>query len=245
MQNIRCLSVGLTLSTLVANFTAWATISALSSQNSHIILRSSFGLDAAQLPARLVIASIYSFLAWVVIFLWILLPHFWGILVVMFPVVLIAYIVTMYSSFGRLVIYSRAMQETEIFKEEEANQMSSTRLAEELLKKAQREKKKKAPVPLYYRSQAEISKQLSVLRSQSRDCQNDDLGFESDHASQYVRRILGSSSTNEERILEQEEDEENGLPQSTNYDQYDGGPLRPRSGIRRGLDENSMQSPGR
>lgn len=233
MQNIRCLSVGLTLSTLVANFTAWATISALSSQNSHIILRSSFGLDAAQLPARLVIASIYSFLAWVVIFLWILLPHFWGILVVMFPVVLIAYIVTMYSSFGRLVIYSRAMQETEIFKEEEANQMSSTRLAEELLKKAQREKKKKAPVPLYYRSQAEISKQLSDLRSQS--C----VGFESDHASQYVSRILSLSSTNEERIPEQEEDEENGLPQSTKYDQYDGGPLRPRSGIRRGLDENS------
>jgi hypothetical protein len=70
---ILCISIGLTLSTLVANFTAWAIIGAVSPQNSHAILRSSLGLDAAQLPARLVIISIYCFVIWMMVSLCILI----------------------------------------------------------------------------------------------------------------------------------------------------------------------------
>ena len=73
---ILCISIGLTLSTLVANFTAWAIIGAVSPQNSHAILRSSLGLDAAQLPARLVIISIYCFVIWMMVSLCILIEMF-------------------------------------------------------------------------------------------------------------------------------------------------------------------------
>ena len=245
-----CISIGFTLSTLVANFTAWAIIGAVSPQNSHAILRSSIGLDAAQLPARLVILSIYCFLVWVILFIYILVPHIWGIVIASFPVVLIAYIVIMYSSFGRLVIYSRAMQQKEIFKDEEDDNMSSKRLFEELLKLAEKEKHKKAPLPLYYRSKTELQRQLCALRSQSQDS---DSGFESVHASHYLSQILSSSGHFDDKSLpgiadletmEEEADEENSLPQSTNPDEGEDGmsSLRPRSGMRRGYSDPSSQA---
>ena len=243
-----CISIGFTLSTLVANFTAWAIIGAVSPQNSHAILRSSIGLDAAQLPARLVILSIYCFLVWVILFIYILVPHIWGIVIALFPVVLIAYIVIMYSSFGRLVIYSRAMQQKEIFKDEELS-MSSKRLFEELLKLAEKEKQKQAPLPLYYRSKTELQRQLCALRSQSQDS---DSGFESVHASHYVSQILSSSGHFDDKSLpgiadletmEEDADEENSLPQSTNPDEGEDGmsSLRPRAGMRRGYSDPSSQ----
>ena len=242
-----CISIGFTLSTLVANFTAWAIIGAVSPQNSHAILRSSIGLDAAQLPARLVIVSIYCFLAWIILFIYILVPHVWGIVIALFPVVLIASIVIMYSSFGRLVIYPRAMQHKEIFKDEEDDNMSSKRLFEELLKLAEKEKRKQAPLPLYYRSKTELQRQLSALRSQSQDS---DMGFESVHASHYVNQILSSSGHFDDKSLpgiadletmEEEADEENGLPQSTNPDEVEDriSPLRPRLSMRRGYSDPS------
>lgn len=199
---VLCLSIGLTLSTLVANFTAWAIIGAVSPQNSHAILRSSVGLDAAQLPARLVILSIYCFVAWVVLFIWILVPHVWGYVIAIFPIVLIAYIVTLYSSFGRLVIYSRAMQQHEIFEEDEDNHMSSTRLFEELLKLAEKEKGKQSPLPLYYRSKKELHAKLSELRHQEQE-DSVDMGFESAHASQYVSKILDSSGHQDLQLVQE------------------------------------------
>ncbi|KAL7544035.1 hypothetical protein ACHAXR_013479 [Thalassiosira sp. AJA248-18] len=189
-----CISIGLTLSTLVANFTAWAIIGAVSPHNSHAILRSSVGLDAAQLPARLVILSIYCFVVWVMLFIYILLPYVWGFVIALFPVALIAYIVILYSSFGRLVIYSRAMQQKEIFKGEEDNHMSSRRLFEELLTKAEREKKKQSPLPLYYRSKRELSQKISDLRrSHQKGGHEVDMGFDSCHATTYVSKILDAS----------------------------------------------------
>lgn len=187
-----CVSIGLTLSTLVANFTAWAIIGAVSPHNSHAVLRSSIGLDAAQLPARLVILSIYLFVAWIMMFIFILAPPIWGYFIVLFPVVFIWYIVVFYSSVGRLVIYSRAMQQREVFMEEEENSLSSKRLTEELLKRAEKEKKKNSPLPLVYRSRRELSERLTDLRIKE---QEDfvDMGFGSTHASNYVNQILGSS----------------------------------------------------
>ena len=189
---VLCVSIGLTLSTLVANFTAWAIIGAVSPQNSHAILRSSVGLDAAQLPARLVILSIYAFLTWIMIFIFILLPYIWGFVIALFPVVLIGYIVVLYSSFGRLVIYSRAMQQKEIFKGDEDTRMSSRRLFEELLERAEMEKDKQSPLPLYYRSKKELSETLSSLRKRERE-EVVDMGFGSTQATKYVTKILNAS----------------------------------------------------
>ena len=238
---VLCISIGLTLSTLVANFTSWAIISAVSPQNAHSVLRSSIGLTAAQLPARLVILSIYSFVGWIMLFLYILAPPIWGFILALFPVALIAYIVIIYSSFGRLVIYSRAMQQKQIFNGCEDNEMSPCRLFEELLKMAEEEKEKKAPLPLYYRSKEELSRQLSELRSQSRVNDN---GFGSASAHKYVNKILNSSARHYPEMDDLSlEDEENGLPlpQSTYSDgDVEEGGLRPRTV--RGHSSNSSRS---
>jgi len=225
---VLCISIGLTLSTLVANFTAWAIISAVSPQNAHTVLRSSIGLTSAQLPARLVILSIYSFVGWMMLFLYILAPPIWGFILALLPVALIAYIVIIYSSFGRLVIYSRAMQQKQIFNGCEDNEMSPSRLFEELLKMAEEEKEKKAPLPLYYRSKEELSRQLSELRSQSRANDN---GFGSASAHKYVNKILNSSARHYPAMDDLSlEDEENGLPQSTYSDgEVEEEGLRPRT----------------
>ncbi|KAL7539420.1 hypothetical protein ACHAWF_006404, partial [Thalassiosira exigua] len=187
-----CTSIGLTLSTLVANFTAWAIIGAVSPHNAHAILRSSVGLDAAQFPARLVILSIYCFVGWIVMFMFTLLPLVAGIVIAVCTVSMIGYIVILYSSFGRLVIYSRAMRHREIFDGEEDNHMSSKRLFEELLKMAEKEKAKGSPLPLYYRSKRELSEKISYMRAQEEQ-EYEDMGFGSEHASRYVENILSSS----------------------------------------------------
>ena len=125
------------------------------------------------------------------LFIYILLPNIWGFVIALFPVVLIAYIVILYSSFGRLVIYSRAMQPKEIFKREEENSMSTTRLFEELLTRAELEKKKQSPLPLFYRSKRE----LSEAKEQNRFMDN---GFDSTHAVSYVGKISCSSGHHED-----------------------------------------------
>eukprot|EP00571_Detonula_confervacea_P001923 CAMPEP_0172318564 /NCGR_PEP_ID=MMETSP1058-20130122/35235_1 /TAXON_ID=83371 /ORGANISM="Detonula confervacea, Strain CCMP 353" /LENGTH=205 /DNA_ID=CAMNT_0013033421 /DNA_START=909 /DNA_END=1526 /DNA_ORIENTATION=- len=85
------------------------------------------------------------------------------------------------------------MQQNEIFKDEEdVFDMSSRRLFEELLKKAEKEKKRKAPLPLYYRSQSELSHRIFQLQTREQE-ELVDMGFESTHASQYVSKILDSS----------------------------------------------------
>lgn len=90
------------------------------------------------------------------------------------------------------MIYSRAMQQKEIFKGGEDNHMSSRRLFEELLAKAEKEKTKKSPLPLYYRSKRELSEKISEMRVQENE-ELMDMGFGSSHASQYVDKILDSS----------------------------------------------------
>jgi len=123
------------------------------------------------------------------------------------------------------------MQQKQIFNGCEDNSMSPSRLFEELLKMAEEEKEKKAPLPLYYRSKAELSRQLSELRSQSRD--NVDNGFGSASAHKYVNKILNSSARHYPEMDDLSlEDEENGLPlpQSTYSDgEVEEEGLRPRT----------------
>jgi len=160
-----CISIGMTLSTLLANFTAWAIIGAVHSANSHAVLRSSIGLYAAQLPARMVVLSIYCFVIWVVLFLFELLPVPWSFIVVLFTFALVMHIVVVYSAFGRLVMFNKAMRKDAIFQGEE-DSMTPQRLFEELLKRALEEKGEDTPLPLHYRRKTEIRRQVSKLVSE-------------------------------------------------------------------------------
>lgn len=183
-----CISIGMTLSTLLANFTAWAIIGAVSSHNSHAVLRSSIGLYAAQLPARMAVLSIYCFVIWVVLFLFQLLPNPWSYIVTIFIFVMFVHIVLVYSAFGRLVMYTKAMRKDEIFKEEEEDSMTANRLSEELLNRAMEEKKKNTPLPLYYRKKIEIQKQVSKLMV---SCHGVDEGYgQNQNVGAYLSNIL-------------------------------------------------------
>lgn len=59
------LSILFAVAALFSNLTAWSIFIVLSPQNAALILRSSMGLYAAQLPNRLVIISLYLFFAWI------------------------------------------------------------------------------------------------------------------------------------------------------------------------------------
>mmetsp|Transcript_3512 Transcript_3512/g.8178 ORF Transcript_3512/g.8178 Transcript_3512/m.8178 type:complete len:390 (-) Transcript_3512:318-1487(-) len=191
---ILCISIGMTLSTLLANFTAWAIVGAVSPQNSHAILRSSIGLYAAQLPARLVLLSIYCFVVTVALFIFILLPRVWCFIIAIFPIALIGHIVFVYSAFGRLVMYTKAMRREEIFECEEEDSMTPKRLFEALLKRSHEEKARDTPLPLFYKTRTEITEQISNLRSRSDFVENgwdgEDGGRKSGGSEDYLEKIL-------------------------------------------------------
>lgn len=57
-------SIIVTGSAILANFTAYGIFRGLAEANAHLVLRSTMGLYAAQLPSRLTVLSIYLFFAW-------------------------------------------------------------------------------------------------------------------------------------------------------------------------------------
>ena len=218
---VLCVSIGTTLSSLVANFTAWAIVGSVSPQNAHAIIRSSVGLQATQLPARLVITSIYLFAGWLMMFMGILLPDIWAFAIALIPVVLIGYIVGLYSILGRLIIYSKGMRHREIFNEDVHNTMTPRRLSEELAKKAQSQKARKTPLPLYYRGKTELSRQLTDLRNNAQQSSNIDCG-DSLHFDEYVDQILSQSMHRNAAV-----DIETDLEEGRNADDDDLGDLLP------------------
>ena len=68
------ISAVLTLLGLISSFTAWSMVSAVSPANAHCIFRSSIGQYVAELPGRFIVCSIYTFLLWLILFFFLLLP---------------------------------------------------------------------------------------------------------------------------------------------------------------------------
>lgn len=102
-------SVIVTLLGLMSTFTAWGMVSSVSDVNAHCILRSSIGQYVAELPGRFTVTAIYSFLLWVTLFFFLLLPPgFWSILLVLVTVVLFVHVVTVFSAFGRIIMHTGA-----------------------------------------------------------------------------------------------------------------------------------------
>lgn len=141
---VLCGCIPLTLSTLVATFTAWAVVSVVSDRNSHVFLRSSVGLYAAQLPSRLIVCSIYLFLLWVILFLWTLLPRLWATVITVVSASLFVYVVSFYSRVGRLVMYAGAMGNKRILTTEEEESMMPWQLYCAMLEKAKNTKSRKS-----------------------------------------------------------------------------------------------------
>ena len=108
-------SVICTLFTIMTTFTSWSIVSVISDANSHALLRSSIGQYACFLPSKLIVAAIYSFIVWIGLFVYIMMPHFWSIIVIAAILLLFFHVMAVYSAFGRLILHSGAMGDSPIF----------------------------------------------------------------------------------------------------------------------------------
>jgi hypothetical protein len=98
-----------TLMALVATFTLWGMISAISDTNTHALLRSSIGQYVISLPPRFVVAALYLFVFWLVLFFMDLVTGPCRVLLALVIVFLFFEVVVPLSAFGRLIIHTGAM----------------------------------------------------------------------------------------------------------------------------------------
>jgi hypothetical protein len=134
------LSIIFTLFSLIITFTAWGMVSAISDENAHCILRSSIGQYIGELPHRFIIASIYTFLLWIIMFIFLLISVGpWSILLVVLILALFVHVMTAFSSFGRIVLHTAAMAPNPIFEESYEKSLTPQLLQEQLYIKAKAE----------------------------------------------------------------------------------------------------------
>lgn len=146
------MSVFLTLFTILSTFTAWGMVSAVSDSNSHCLLRSSIGQYVTQLPSRFIVAALNSFLLWVIMYLFVLLPGPIGKVVFVVVAFLFFHIVVVYSAFGRLIIHTGAMGQKRILEPEFERALLPSGLHTSLLIKATDQQRKNTQAIAQYRS---------------------------------------------------------------------------------------------
>lgn len=113
-------SAMLTLLSLISTFTAWTMVSAVSAENAHLVFRSSIGQYAAELPGRLIVGAVYTFIGWIGLFVFVLFPPgLWSMLLILLSVSLFVHTISTFSAFGRIILHSGAMSSTPIFSAEQ------------------------------------------------------------------------------------------------------------------------------
>jgi len=177
---IMLISIILTLLSLFITFTAWGMVSAISNQNAHCILRSSIGQYTGELPHRFIIASVYSFLLWVMLMIFLLIPlGFWSILLSSAVSVLFLHVVTVFSAFGRLILHTSAMAPQRIFEESYEKALTPQPLQQHLHTKAL----------------AELSNSTSITRQYRRQVPPLDRYYEVEDLADYLKHPPTSSSS--------------------------------------------------
>lgn len=127
----------LTILSLISTFTFTAMISAIDERNAHCILRSSIGQYATELPGRLIVCSIYTFLISFMSFFFILLPlGTFSICLLLATVFFFVHVVSVFSSFGRIIMHTGAMGKGRIFSSEYEELLVPHSLHNNLLSKA-------------------------------------------------------------------------------------------------------------
>eukprot|EP00977_Amphora_coffeiformis_P016602 scaffold5169_cov172-Amphora_coffeaeformis.AAC.33 len=147
------LSVGIfcAVAALFANFTAWSIFVVLSPENAALILRSSVGLYAAQLPNRLVIASIYTFFVWIVLFWFKLLPLAAAIILGSAGTLLLVHLASTYSAMGEIILATSAMSASTVLEKGDEERLSPAELYKVLLLEHDLAKRAKIPIMKQYR----------------------------------------------------------------------------------------------
>ena len=149
------ISAVLTLLSLISSFTAWAMVSAVSEKNAHCVFRSSVGQYVAELPGRFIVCSIYTFLLWLMLFFFLLLPFgFWSISLAVFVAGLFVHTITAFSAFGRIIMHSGAMGSKPIFDSHYESSLLPNTLHNNLLKKAKATLSNRTSIRRQYQSNA-------------------------------------------------------------------------------------------
>jgi hypothetical protein len=130
------IDICVTILGLVATFTAWSMIAALSDSNSHAILRSSMGQYVTSLPMRLVVASLYLFLLWIVLLIMTLMKGPVPYIIVATVGFMFFQMVSSLSCFGRLIIHTGAMGQKRVLDPEFERHLLPSGLHASLLIKA-------------------------------------------------------------------------------------------------------------
>ena len=144
----------LSILSLISIFTAWAMVSSVSEANAHCIFRSSIGQYVAELPGRFIVGSIYSFLLWLIMFFFLILPV--GVTsFTLLAVVLLLFVhtITVFSVFGRLVMHTSAMGSQRIFAPEFEDTLLPRSLHSNLVQKAKANLGSQTSIMRQYRSQ--------------------------------------------------------------------------------------------
>ncbi|KAG7342733.1 hypothetical protein IV203_020677 [Nitzschia inconspicua] len=171
------LNICVTIMGILATFTTWSMISAISDRNAHCLLRSSMGQYVTTLSPRLVVVSVYLFLLWFLLFAIDIValsnPLLWVLLVGVS--VLFLSIVVPLSVFGRLILHTGAMAQRPVLSEELEKELLPNGLHASLVIRAHHRQRKNTSVTNQYR------------RHQQKQQDNDpcNAGFEGD--SNYCR----------------------------------------------------------
>ena len=143
----------LTLLSLISTFTAWTMVSAVSESNSHAIFRSSIGQYVMELPGRFIVGAIYSFMVWLVLFFFLLLPvGFWSNMLLFVALALFVHTITAFSAFGRIIMHTGAMGSKRIFETSFESNLLPHSLHSNLLTKARANLASKTSILRQYRS---------------------------------------------------------------------------------------------
>lgn len=173
------ISAVLTLLSLISIYTAWTMVSAVSVTNAHCIFRSSIGQYVAELPGRFIVGSIYTFLVWLSLFFFLLLPFgFWSLFLLAIVLALFVHTITAFSAFGRVIMHTSAMGSNPIFDAEYEASLLPHTLHADLLVKARANLANKTSIKRQYHSSAkpihrhftedELSARMSAQRATKR-----------------------------------------------------------------------------
>ena len=152
---------------LVATYTAWSMISAISDANCNTMLRSSMGQYVTAMPSRFVVSSLYLFLVWLTLLLIELVSGPWILAIVAVVVSLFFQVVVSLSAFGRLVVHTGAMGKKRILDPEFERQLLPSGLHASLLIKATERSRRRTSVTEQYRYSANAPSQRQEYFGQS------------------------------------------------------------------------------
>jgi hypothetical protein len=146
-----------TIMALVATFTLWGMVSSISDSNTHALLRSSIGQYVTSLPPRFVVAALYLFVFWLLLFFMDLMSGPSRIVLMLVVMFLFFEVVVPLSAFGRLIIHTGAMAKRRVLEEDFEKELLPSGLHVSLLIRATGQRRKYASAVYQYRKKEKSS----------------------------------------------------------------------------------------